>query len=148
MRHFFAVWGLCRLNKSDFCGFCCVWGVFQSKKVTFAGVAGILKCFQVEQKVTFAVSVNVLVCFPVEQIDFCGFRLCFDPISKKSKIQTRRSLEFGISRLREYARIPQAGGAKAPPSLGDHLHSLSNALQLLQASSAPAPVVEREAGRR
>ena len=36
---------------------------------------------------------------------------------KIQKIQTRRSLEIRISRLREYARIPQGGG-RSPPPLG------------------------------
>ena len=34
------------------------------------------------------------------------------------KIQTRRSLEFRISRLREYARIPQGRGGRSPPPGG------------------------------
>ena len=43
----------------------------------------------------------------------------FELTSKKQKIQTKLSLEFRISRLRDKARIPQRGeGPKAPPPWG------------------------------
>ena len=45
----------------------------------------------------------------------------------QSKTFPKRSLEIRVYWLREYATIPQGGGATAPsPPLGEHLHALSN----------------------
>ena len=59
---------------------------------------------------------RVLGCFLVDENDFCGFRVSFEPISKKSK-----KTDKAITRISNFS-VARVG----TPAVGDRLHSLSN----------------------